>query len=164
MVKESQCQVINGVGVDLNHFAQKPFKNYNHFLMVARMLKAKGVMEYCKCARIVKQKHPEIFFDYLGAEGTVELADIKEFIDDGSINYLGITNDVRPYLEISSLFLLLSSYGEGLPMSIMEAEAVGRAFITSNSVGCKYTVIDGYNGFICEKYDIRQWQKRLCGV
>ena len=155
LVKEEQCEIIHGIGVDLERFAFKPVKNKRTFLMVARMLKTKGIFEYCQAARIVKQKYPDAVFNYLGAEGTVKIADIQEYIDDGSINYLGTTKDVRPYLESSLLLLLLSSYREGLPMSIMEAESVGRGIITSNNVGCRDTVIDGYNGFLVEKNDYK---------
>lgn len=160
LVKEEQCEVIHGIGVDLERFAYKPVKNYKTFLMVARMLKTKGVYEYCKCARIVKQKYPDATFNYLGAEGTVKLADIQEYIDDGSICYLGTTKDVRPYLE-NALLLLLSSYREGMPMSIMEAESVGRGIITSDGVGCKDTVIDGQNGFIVPRGDYAQMAEKV---
>lgn len=148
LVKEEQCEVIPGIGVDLDHFTYKPIRNYRTFLMVARMLKTKGIFEYCTCARMVKKKYPDAVFNYLGAEGTVKVADIQEYIDDGSINYLGTTKDVRPYLGKSTLFILPSYYREGLPMSIMEAEACGRGIITSNGVGCKDTVVNGYNGFL----------------
>lgn len=153
LVREEQCELIHGIGVDLERFAQKPVKNERTFLMVARMLKTKGVYEYCECARIVKQKYPDAVFNYLGAEGTVKVADIQEYIDDGSICYLGTTKDVRPYLE-NCLFLLLCSYREGLPMCIMEAEAVGRGIITSDNIGCRDTVVDGYNGFLIPQGDI----------
>ncbi len=152
LVKEEQCEIIPGIGVDLEKFNFKPIKNERTFLMVARMLRTKGVFEYCKCARIVKQKYPDAVFNYLGAEGTIKIADIQEYINDGSINYLGTTKDVRPYLEECTL-LLLSSYREGLPMSIMEAEATGRAIITSDNVGCRDTVQDGYNGFLIAQED-----------
>lgn len=160
LVKSEQCDIIHGIGIDLEKFSYKPIKNHKTFLMVARMLKTKGVYEYCKCARIVKQKYPDAVFNYVGAEGTVKLADIQEYIDDGSINYLGTTNDVRPYLE-DALFLLLSSYREGMPMSIMEAEAVGRGIITSDSVGCRDTVVDGYDGFIVPRGDYEQMAEKV---
>lgn len=160
LVKSEQCEVVHGIGVDLERFAYKPVKNHKAFLMVARMLKTKGVFEYCNCARLVKQKYPDAEFNYLGAEGTVKIADIQEYIDDGSINYLGTTKDVRPYLE-NVLLLLLSSYREGMPMSIMEAEAVGRGIITSDGVGCKDTVIDGYNGFIVPRGDYKAMAEKV---
>ncbi len=161
LVKEEQSIVIPGIGVDLDYFEYKPIKNHRTFLMIARMLKTKGVMEFCKAARIVKQKYPDAVFNYLGAEGDIKISDIQEFIDDGSINYLGTTKDVRHYLEDCSVYVLPSSYREGLPMSIMEAESTGRAVITSNNVGCRETVIDGYNGFMIEKKDVQSLAKKI---
>lgn len=154
LVQEEQCELIHGIGVDLKHFEQKPIKNNRTFLMVARMLKTKGIYEYCECARLVKQKHPEAIFNYLGAEGTVKIADIQQYIDDGSICYLGTTKDVRPYLEECGTLILPSFYREGLPMCIMEAEAVGRTIITTDNVGCRDTVRDEYNGFLVSIGDI----------
>ena len=108
----------------------------------------------------VETKYPDAVFNYLGGEGTVKIADIQEYIDDGSICYLGTTKDVRPYLE-DCLLLLLSSYREGLPMCIMEAEAVGRGIITSDSVGCRDTVVDGYNGFLIGNKDVKQMAEKV---
>ena len=152
IISENKCALINGIGVNLEKFESKPLISNNTFLMVARMLKTKGVIEYCKCARLVKEKYPNATFNYLGQEGDITINDIKEYIDDGSINYLGVTRDVRPYLEQATI-MLLPSYREGFPMSIMEAQAVGRAIITHNVTGCKETVKDGYNGFLVEKGD-----------
>lgn len=155
LVKDSQTQVIAGVGVDLERFPQKPLKNHRNFLMVARMIRSKGVLEYCKCARLVKQKYPDAQFNYLGHESELKAEDIQEYIDDGSVNYLGAVKDVRPFLADCTC-LLLPSYREGMPMSIMEAEATGRCIIASNSIGCKDTVADKYNGFLvpCGDHEI----------
>ncbi len=160
LVKSEQCEIIHGIGVDLEKFAYKPIKNHKTFLMVARMLRTKGVYEYCECARRVKQKYPDAVFNYLGAEGTVSLADIKEYIDDGSINYLGTTNDVRPYYEECCVYVL-PSYREGMPMSVMEAEALGRGIITSDCVGCRDTVVEGYNGFIVPRSDYMMMAEKV---
>lgn len=147
LVKEEQCElIIGGIGVDLEKFAFKPPKNNRTFLMVARMLKTKGVLEYCKAARIVKQKYSDATFNYLGAEGTLKIADIQEYIDDGSVNYLGTTKDVRPYLEEATAYVL-PSYREGKSVSIMEAEAIGRAIITKDVPGCRESIVENYNGF-----------------
>lgn len=159
LIKEEQGEIIHGIGVDLGYFAFKPIKNQKTFLMIARMLKTKGVLEYCQTARIVKQKYPDVVFNYLGAEGDLKLSDIQEYIDDGSITYLGTTKDVRPYLE-DCILLLLSSYREGLPMSIMEAQSCGRAVITSNNTGCRDTVVDGFNGFLVEQRDYKSMAEK----
>lgn len=161
LVCEDLCYVIPGIGVDLEKFSAQPVTNFRTFLMVARMLKTKGVFEYCEMARQVKRRYPDAVFNYLGAEGTVRISDIQEYIDDGSVNYLGTTNDVRPYLAQCSL-LLLSSYREGMPMSIMEAEATGRAIITTDNIGCRDTVVDGYNGFLVELGDVSQAVDKVC--
>ena len=161
LAKENKCFVINGIGVDLNHFKQKPLKNNNTVLMVARMLKSKGVYEYLECARRVKKIIPTATFNYLGAEGDISCENIKEYIDDGSVNYLGVVKDVRPYLEDATMFILPTFYREGLPMSIMEAESMGRAIITTNSVGAKETVVDGYNGFKVETKNVEQLVEKV---
>ena len=147
LVKAEQCEIIHGVGVDLNRFEFKPIKNDRTFLMVARMLKTKGVLEYCECARIVKKKYPDAVFNYLGAEGTVTLADIKEYIEDGSVNYLGTVSDVRPYFEECTVNVL-PSYREGYGLVNAEAAAMGRSSITCDTIGTKETVVDGYSGFL----------------
>ena len=96
LVNIKQCVVIPGIGVDTDYFAFKPIKNTNTFLMIARMMPAKGIIEYCEAARIVKKTHPEAIFNYIGEEFTLTKKDIQEYIDDGSINYLGYIEDVRP--------------------------------------------------------------------
>ncbi|MDY6024483.1 MAG: glycosyltransferase family 4 protein [Candidatus Borkfalkiaceae bacterium] len=147
LVKENQCEIIHGIGVDLEKFAYKPVKNNKTFLMMARMLQTKGIYEYCECARLVKQKYPDAVFNYLGAEGSVKLSDIQSYIDDGSVNYLGVINDVRPYIE-DTFMLILPSYKEGMPMSVMEAESVGRGIIAFDSTGCRDAVTNGETGFL----------------
>ena len=164
LVKEERCKVIPGVGVDLERFAFMPMKNRRTFLMVARMLKTKGVYEYCECARIVKKKYPDAVFNYLGAESTVTLSDIREYIDDGSVNYLGVTKDVRAYLGECTAFILPSRYREGVPMSIMEAEATGRTVITSDNIGCRETVKDGYNGFLAGAADVKKLAEKAIRI
>jgi glycosyltransferase involved in cell wall biosynthesis len=122
--------------------------------MIARMLRTKGVFEYCEAARAVKKKYPDAEFLYLGDEGGVTVSDIQPYIDEGSIRYLGTTHDVRSYIADCAVFVL-PSYREGFPMSIMEAASVGRAILTYDSIGCKETVKDGYNGFMVERKSLQ---------
>lgn len=161
LVADKQCEIVHGIGVDLEKFTYKPIRSYKSFLMVARLVKTKGVFEYCKCARIVKQKYPEAEFSYLGAEHSLKVSDIQEYINDGTINYLGEVTDVRTYLEDALLLLLPSYYREGMPMSIMEAEAVGRAVITTDNIGCRDTVVNGYNGFLLPVGDYKQMAEKV---
>lgn len=160
LVRENQCELIPCVGIDTEYFAYKPMKNYNTFIMIARMLKTKGVIEYCKAARIVKQKYPNAVFNYLGAEGTLKTVDIQEYLDDGSVNYLGVTKDVRPYLEDCSVNVL-PSYREGFGLVNAEAGAVGRLSITSDTIGTKNTVINGHNGFLVDVGDYEAMAEKM---
>ncbi len=160
LVREDQTLVIHGVGVDLEYFSYKPVKNYRTFLMVARMLKTKGVYEYCKCARIVKQKYPDAVFNYIGVEGTVKLADIQEYIEDGSIHYLGTTKDVRPYY-VDSFVLVLPSYREGFGLAIAEAGAIGRMSIASDVEGVREAIADNYSGFLVEQKNSKKVSEKV---
>ena len=159
LVKEDCAQVINGIGVNLDKFKFSPVTKKAKFLMVSRLVETKGVIEYCKCAKEVKKLYPDAVFDLVGGEGALKKEDIKEYIDDGSIVYHGETNDVMPYLEDSSVFVL-PTYREGFPVSVMEAQSVGRVVIISNAVGCKATVKDGYNGFFAPVKDVNALKDR----
>lgn len=161
LVKSERCELIHGVGVDTQRFAFAPVKNQRVFLMIARMIKSKGIFEYCEAARAVKKKYSDAEFLYLGDEGGVTVSDIQPYIDEGSIRYLGTTRDVRPYIADCAVFVLPSYYREGLPMSIMEAMSVGRAIITCNNIGCKETVEDEYNGFLVPCRSIQRLVEKM---
>ena len=163
LVDESRCMVINGIGVDLERFEQQPLTNNKTFLMIARMLKTKGVIEYCECARRVKARYPDAVFNYVGAEGNVTLLDIQEYLDDESVNYLGTTKDVRPFIGECTAFVL-PSHREGLPMSTMEAESVGRMVLTCDTTGCRDTVSNGYNGFLIPQGNVDALVEKCCWV
>ena len=83
----------------------------------------------------------------MGPEGTIKVEDIKCYTEGGIINYLGETNDVRPFIKNASVYVL-PSYREGFSVSIMEAQAVGRAVITCDTNGTRDAVRDGEDGFL----------------
>ena len=147
LVDLEKTETINGIGVDVDVFAYKPITDYKTFLMVARMIESKGIFDYCKAARIVKRKFPYAVFNYIGGEQTITLDDIKQFTDDGSVNYLGTTDDIKRFYEGCTVQVLPTYYREGLGLVNAEAGAVGRPTITCDVVGARDTVIDGYNGF-----------------
>lgn len=153
IVQKDKIAVLPGTGVNTNRFTPSPIQKPDNFIMVARMNKAKGVLEYCKCARRVKALYPSATFNYLGCEGDLKLSDIQEYIEDKSINYLGEVKDVRPYLNDSAV-LVLPSYREGMPVSVMEAQSSGRAVLVTACPGSKDTVKDGVNGFLVPVGDV----------
>lgn len=149
LVKPVQCELIRGVGVDVEKFAFQPMQNQRNFLMVARMHQSKGIFEYCEAARLVKQKYPDAIFKYVGKEGSVTAEDLRPYLEDGSVEYVGETKDVRPYYEECTANIL-PSWREGFGLVNAEAAAVGRPSITCDTIGTRETVRDGYNGFLVE--------------
>ena len=147
LVKDEKCEIVHGIGIDLERFTPQPIENKQTFLMIARLLKTKGIFEYCEAAKIVKEKYPNAIFNLLGPEGTTKAEDLKEYIDSGIINYLGETDDVRPFIKDSAVNVL-PSYKEGLGLVNAEAGAMGRPQITGDTNGTRDTVVDGYNGFL----------------
>jgi len=150
-----QTSVVNGSGVDLNHYTPtQPDINNISFIMVSRLINAKGVREYFEAAQIVYLKHPQVTFKLIGPyDDNVDAIhpDLFEEIKHRSvIDYLGAVDDVRPYLSSSSVVVLPSYYREGIPRCLLEAMAMARAIITCDSVGCRETVETSAhaNGFL----------------
>ncbi|MBP5639364.1 MAG: glycosyltransferase family 4 protein [Victivallales bacterium] len=158
LVQREKCFVVNGSGVNLEHFQVVPLPERLTFLMISRLLKSKGVGEYLEAARTVKQKHPEVRFCLLGKYET-QMQDalskeyVQKFIDDGIIERFEETNDVRPYYAQCSVYVL-PSYREGTPRTVLEAMAMGRPILTTDTQGCRETVRNGVNGFFVPIKDI----------
>lgn len=145
-----QTALINGSGVDVDFFQPASFPERVSFLLLARLIKDKGVLEYVKAARIVKDKYPQIRFRLVGwiDEGIQAISrdELDSWIKEGIIEYPGRLDDVRPAIADASVYVL-PSYHEGTPRTVLEAMAMGRPIITTDAPGCRETVIDGKNGF-----------------
>lgn len=151
ILKANKCVLVNGSGVNMTRFSITELPKNVSFLMIARILKNKGILEYFQAARSVKDKYPEVTFNLVGAleksQDALTYADIKPYIDDGSIKYHGETKDVRPYISAATVYVL-PSYREGTPRTVLEAMSMGRPIITTDAPGCRETVVDGLNGFL----------------
>lgn len=153
------CHLIPGSGIDLKFFSYKrPPKSSNIvFLLVARMLTDKGVVEFVNAARKIKSNYPKTRFQLLGPLGVenrtaISIAKMKEWQLEGCIEYLGETDDVASYIEKSSC-VVLPSYREGTSRVLLEAAAIGRPLIATNVPGCKEVIENGVNGFLCMPRD-----------
>lgn len=146
---------INGSGVDLEVFPTAPLpEGPPVFLLIARLLREKGLIEFAEAARILAGRGAKARFQILGPPDPSPLGiSAAEINDWPAIEYLGETADVRPYLRNASVFVLPSYYREGIPRSILEAMATGRAIVTADTPGCSDTVIHGENGFIVPPRD-----------
>ena len=157
IIKKDKTVILNGSGVNLEKFTQKPLPNGTSFLCISRLIKDKGVYEYLKAARIVKGKHPNARFLLVGPydsnPSALKPEELQPYLDDGIIEYFGEASDVRPYLAMCNVFVL-PSYREGTPKTVLEAMATGRAIITTDATGCRETVTNGENGYLVPIKDV----------
>ena len=157
IIKKEKTVILNGSGVNLEKFTQKPLPNGTAFLCISRLIKDKGVYEYLQAARIVKEKYNDARFLLVGPydsnPSALKPEELQPYIDDGIIEYFGEASDVRPYLEMCNIFVL-PSYREGTPKTVLEAMATGRAIITTDATGCRETVVNGENGYLVPIKDV----------
>ena len=155
IVPRNQTHRVFGSGVDTRRFAPQTTRQARHdtvFLMIARLIFAKGVLEYIAAARILKQERCPAKFRLLGAfddhPTAVDPHAISAADSAGIIEYCGTTDDVRPYIRDADVFVLPSYYREGTPRSSLEAMAMGKPIITTDSPGCRETVVHHCNGLL----------------
>lgn len=158
LVRQKASSLVPGSGLNLDHYApaplavspERPFR----FLLVARMLKDKGIEEFAEAARLVRQQHGAVEFHLLGAAGTgnpnaIPAEKLAAWEQEGLLNYLGKTEDVRPHLAGADC-VVLPSYREGVPRSLLEAAAMARPIIATDVVGCRDAVDDQVTGLLCQ--------------
>ena len=152
VLERGKAVLLPGIGVDLDAFPFSPvLTRVPTFVLVARMLREKGVYDFVEAARLVKAKHPEVCFVLVGGTdanpGSVSERELLAWENEGVVAWAGHVSDVPRQLVNASVFVL-PSYREGLPRSTQEAMAIGRAIITTDSPGCRDTVVNGENGFV----------------
>lgn len=158
LLKKTTHSVLPGSGVNIDRFTSKPIKQVDYtqftFLFSARLLLEKGIKEYIMAATKLKAIYPHCVFQVLGKHGSTSAELSKTELDvacnNGIIEYLGTTDNVVAVLHNTDCFVLPSFYREGVPRSLLEAGSCGLPLITTDSVGCRETVIDGKNGYLIE--------------
>ena len=156
LVASDQCRVLPGSGIDLQHFSavDMPQGDAPVFLLIARLLRDKGVIEYVDAARNIKAKTPAARFQLLGSVDAENRSAIGKdvvdgWVEEGVIEYLGTTTDVRPFIEASHC-VVLPSYREGAPRTLIEAAAMARPLIATDVPGCRAVVDKGQSGYLCD--------------
>lgn len=150
VARDRQTHIVNGSGIDLEHFAPVPLPANTSFLMIARLLKDKGVREFASAATRLKASHPQVPIVLVGyldpSPDSLTQAELGDLMSHG-IEYRGALKDVRPAIAETSVYVL-PSYREGTPRSVLEAMAMGRAIVTTDAPGCRETVEHGTNGIL----------------
>ena len=161
LVKSELTGLLPGSGIDINTF--KPSsrkiseKNKIKFLLIARLIKDKGIVEYVDAARVLKESYPEsecliLGSYYSGNPTAIEEETIRKWEEEGLIEYLGTSNNVKEIIEQVDC-IVLPSYREGLSRVLLEAASMSKPIITTNVPGCMEVVDDGINGYICKVKD-----------
>ena len=159
LVKAVQADLVPGSGIDLVRFAQVAYSRNPQFtfLMISRLITDKGVMEYIDAIRMLRHKGVNARFQLLGAPDPEHKRGIKpevieEWIRTGAVEYLGTTDDVRSFISQADC-IVLPSYREGTPRTLLEAASSGKPIIATDVPGCNNVVKHQYNGLLCNLKD-----------
>jgi glycosyltransferase involved in cell wall biosynthesis len=163
-----RARLLHGEGVDLDQFAFTPMPDHQNgpennqrafsFVLIGRLLWDKGVGEYVEAARRLRATYPHARFQLLGPVGVdnpsaISQAEVDAWVREGVIEYLGEAHDVRPLIAAADC-VVLPSYREGVPRTLMEASAMGRPIVATDVPGCREVVADGVNGLLCEARNV----------
>ena len=165
IVPAERCRIVDGSGVDADHFAAAPLAaEGTHFLLIARLLGDKGLREYAAAASLVHSQVPGTTFHLVGppdqSPDGIPLDLVRDWHARGVLVYHGAADDVRPFIKACHVYVL-PSYHEGMPRSVLEAMAMGRPILTTNVPGCRETVADGVNGWLVPKGDAAALAERM---
>lgn len=157
IVASDKTVLVGATGVDLNAWPLTPLPDAPlTFILIARLLRDKGICEYVAAARLLRSRYPDLRFLILGGVDdnptSITREQMEEWVAEKIIEWPGHVS-AKPWLSQAHVFVLPSYYREGIPRSTQEAMAIGRPIITTNAPGCKETVIEGYNGFMIPPRD-----------
>jgi len=159
LIKKEKIDLLPGSGVDLSKFVPVEKRNDSKFkfLLIARLLKDKGILEFIEAVKIIKNKRVDVECQILGAVGVdnktaISNDELQNWISSGLVNYLGTSDNVQDIIANADC-IVLPSYREGMPRSLLEACAMEKPVIATNVAGCKDIVDDNINGYLCEVRD-----------
>lgn len=177
-VTPNKASVIKGSGIDLSTFNSKVINtkglkeslnlttDSTTFILVSRLVKQKGVLEYLKAARICSQKEGKYNFLLVGQLDTEKDAIPKKILEEYSdvVTYLGRREDIKELLSVSDIFVLPTYYREGVPRVLLEAAAMGLGLITTNMPGCNDVVKHNWNGLLVPIKDPKSLAAAMIGL
>lgn len=168
LVRAAAADRVPGSGIDLDRFQPAPMPADDgvvRFLLIARMLWDKGVGEYVEAARRLKPRYPNTEFRLLGFVDApnptaITRQQMDAWVAEGGVSYRGVSDNVAS--EIAEVdCVVLPSYREGTPRTLLEAAAMARPLITTDTVGCRDVVDDGVNGLLCQPRDAADLAEKM---
>jgi glycosyltransferase involved in cell wall biosynthesis len=170
LLRAEQTALVPGSGVDLQRFQPididtRPGTAGPRFLLIARLLYDKGIGEFVQAARILKRQRPQAscaLLGFLDAKNrtAVARADVESWVAEGIIDYLGATDDVRSHIAAADC-VVLPSYREGTPRTLLEAAAMGKPLIATDVPGCREAIDHDHNGLLCKVKDAQDLARTM---
>src|SRR5690606_4105821 len=158
-IKEEITELVPGSGIDLARFIPKEFKKNKDFtfLLISRLIYDKGIVEYVEAIKSLTSKCVTARFQLLGATDPshkrgITTKMLEQWINSDIIEYLGTTDDVRKFIDDADC-IVLPSYREGTPRTLLEAASSGKPIVATDVPGCNHVVENNYNGFLCKLKD-----------
>lgn len=167
LIEEDISELVPGSGINLEKFipAALPQNKEFTFLLISRLIHDKGIIEYIEAIKELKNRGVKAKFQILGGideehRRGIPAVIIESWINDGIIDYLGRVSDVRGYIKNADC-IVLPSYREGTPRTLLEAASMARPIVTTDVAGCNNVVKDNYNGFLCSLKDIQDLANKM---
>ncbi|WP_229145645.1 glycosyltransferase family 4 protein [Alcanivorax sp. 1008] len=159
--------LLPGSGIDLCRFQSSPLPQGGPvtFIMIARLLGDKGVREYAEACRRLKADGLQVRCLLVGPLGVsnrtaISSQEVSQWQEEQALEYLGAVDDVRPLIEQSHV-LVLPSYREGMPRTVLEAAAMGRPAIVTDVPGCRHAIEPEVTGWLCKVRDGQSLAKQM---
>ena len=169
LVRKEKTFLLPGEGVDTEAFYPSPYEPVNAagpgrpgkevitFLFIGRIIKHKGILEFIRAAELLLNRGLAVRFQVLGFFDernpvAVSQQQVEGWVDQKIITYLGHTDNVAPFIEQADC-IVLPSYREGMPLSLLEGASMCKALIASDTAGCREVISDGVNGYLCRNKD-----------
>jgi glycosyltransferase involved in cell wall biosynthesis len=159
LIDQKICDLLPGSGIDLSRFQPVDFKRNQPFtfLLISRLITDKGILEFVEAAKKLKSSGMQAKFQLLGAKDPkhkrgIEVSVIDEWVKAGTVEYLGTTKDVRHFIQQADC-IVLPSYREGTPRTLLEASSSAKPIVTTDVPGCHHVVKHQYNGLLCKLKD-----------
>lgn len=167
LVAPGQADLLPGSGIDLQKFTPTAFKRNPKFtfLLISRLITDKGILEYIEAVRKLKHEGLDARFQILGAmdpqhKRGIKMEVVDEWIRTGTVEYMGTTTDVRQFIHQADC-IVLPSYREGTPRTLLEAASSSKPIIATDVPGCNHVVTDNYNGLLCKLRDAEDLAEKM---
>lgn len=168
LINKENTFLLPGEGVDTEAFYPAPYGSSDHpvtFLLVGRIIRHKGIYEFIQAAELLRGRGLNAQFQLLGffdEDNPVAISrqQVNEWAEQRSISYLGQTDNVAPFIEKADC-IVLPSYREGMPLSLLEGASMCKALVASDTSGCREVVSDGLNGYLARNKDAKDLADKM---